>query len=66
MVDLESDRAHTLPNGVGGAAEPRHFAVTAGTAGQIGEALQDVGNVPVPTHLGRERKRIMGIASRLV
>ena len=47
VPDLEPHRAHALPNAVCRAEEPRGFAVTAGVAGQSGEALQDVGNAQV-------------------
>ena len=44
------------------AEEAGGFAVTAGLAGQRGEALQDVGDAQVRLHVGGARERVVGVA----
>ena len=63
VLDLEADRADALPDAVCRAEEPGGFAVTAGVAGQSGEALQDVGNAQVRLDV-RRRSASASWASR--
>ena len=44
------------------AKEPRGFAVTAGVAGQTGEAFEDVGDEQVSLNVGGTRERVVGVA----
>ena len=66
VIDLEPDRAHALPDGRCRAEEPGRFAVTAGVAGQSGEAFQDVGDAQVRLDVGGTRERVVGVAFGLV
>ena len=65
-MDLEADRADAQPDGLCRAEEPGGFAVTAGLAGQSGEALEDVGNEQVCLDSGGARERVVGVALGLV
>ena len=66
VTDLEPHRADALPDGLCGAEEAGGFAVTAGLAGQSGEALEDVGNEQVCLDFGGQRERVVGVALGLV
>ena len=66
VIDLEPDRAHALPDAVCRAEEPGRFAVTAGLAGQSGEAFEDVGDAQVRLDVGGTRQRVMGVALGLL
>ena len=46
--------------------EPRRFAVTAGFAGQNGEALQGVGDTQIRMHASGDRERVVGVALGLL
>ena len=48
------------------AEEPGGFAVTAGLAGQSGEAFEDVGDEQVRLDFGGTRERVVGVALSLL
>ena len=64
VPDLEADCAHALPNALCRAEEPGGFAVTAGVAGQSGEAFEDVGNAQVRLDFGGDARARRGRRAR--
>jgi hypothetical protein len=51
-----------LPDGVCRAEESGRFPMTVSLNGQIGEALEGVGNARICVNVGGDRERVVGVA----
>ncbi|MBB5160416.1 hypothetical protein [Mycobacterium sp. AZCC_0083] len=66
IIDLEPDGAHALPQSVRRAEQPCRFAVTAGSAGQRREALENIGKGKVRLDVGSAGERPVCVAIGLL